>query len=58
MKISELEQYLSQLKSENGDMDIVYQCRGQHYTWLDKVRTANLKVLKNSSDIKLLISLF
>jgi hypothetical protein len=57
MKISELEQYLSQVKSEIGDIDIVYQCRNQHYSWLDKMRTHQLRVLKNNAETKLLISL-
>jgi hypothetical protein len=57
MKISELEQYLSQVKSESGDIDIVYQCRNQHYSWLDKMRSHQLKVLKNATEAKLLIAL-
>ncbi|AKV70754.1 MULTISPECIES: hypothetical protein [Microcystis] len=57
MKISELENYLAQVKSEIGDIDIVYQCHSQHYSWLDKMRSHQLKVLKNTADTKLLISL-
>ena len=57
MKISELENYLAQVKSEIGDIDIVYQCHNQHYSWLDKMRSHQLKVLKNTADTKLLISL-
>lgn len=57
MKISELENYLAQVKSEIGDIDIVYQCRNQHYSWLDKMRSHQLKVLKNTVETKLLISL-
>ncbi|MEG3439067.1 hypothetical protein V0288_18220 [Pannus brasiliensis CCIBt3594] len=57
MKISELEQYLAQVKSESGDIDIVYQCRNQNYSWLDKMRSHQLKVLKNTAEDKLLIAL-
>jgi hypothetical protein len=57
MKISELEQYLARVKSESGDIDIVYQCRNQHYSWLDKMRSHQLKVLKNTAEAKLLIAL-
>jgi hypothetical protein len=57
MKISELENYLAQVKLEIGDIDIVYQCHNQHYSWLDKIRSHQLKVLKNTADTKLLISL-